>query len=71
MPDKEFKITIRTQRDARMFVNLMVGVPMAIMLGAAYFFDWGVVAAILGSAIAGMMGGVMMLVLVIRGSREK
>lgn len=49
---------------------LMVGIPMAVMLGIAVLREWSPETTIISAMIAGMAGGVLLTVVVIRGARR-
>lgn len=59
-----------SKRTATILPWLMVGIPMAVVLGIAALREWSPETTIISAMIAGMAGGVLLTVAVIRGSRR-
>lgn len=69
-PESTKAPTAVPKRTAAILPWLMVGIPMAVVLGIATFLEWGLDATVLSAMFAGMVGGVVLTVAVIRGSRD-
>jgi len=57
-----------SKRTATILPWLVVGIPMAVMLGIAAFREWSFEMTLISAMIAGMVGGVLLTVVVIRGA---
>jgi len=66
-PKSTKPITAVSKRTAAILPWLMVGIPMAVMLGIAAFREWSFEMTLISAMIAGMVGGVLLTVVVIRG----
>lgn len=62
--------TAVSKRTAAILPWLMVGIPMTLMLGIALLRGWSFGMTLITAMVAGMAGGVLLTVVVIRGSRR-